>query len=126
MIDVILVASRAEEDHLVVSPIREFCLDLGLFLFLIGIHRGATYGIGGRLVMAPRLHSESLSSSAGLFEFPLMIGMRSNLVSRKSRLNVLLGGDLLIQSSASPDIVAVSKILILVALGLTPTQRPHN
>ena len=54
------------------------------------------YGIGGRLVMAPCLHSEFLSPSAGFFAFPIMIGIR------KSRLNVLLGGNLLIQSSASP------------------------
>jgi hypothetical protein len=65
--------------------------------------------------MAPRSHSESLSPSAGLFVFPLMIGMRSNLISRKSCLNVLLGGDLLIQSSASPNIFAVSEILNLVS-----------
>ena len=46
MIDVILVASRAEEDHLVASPIREFYLDLGLFLFLVGIHRGHVWDWG--------------------------------------------------------------------------------
>ena len=70
----------------------------------------------------PRLHSESLSPSAGLFTLPLlMIGISSALVSKKSHLHLLLGGFLLIQSSASPDIFAVSEILNLVDLGPTPT-----
>jgi hypothetical protein len=46
MIDVILVASRAEGDHLIVSPVREVCLDLGLFLFLVRIHRGHIWDWG--------------------------------------------------------------------------------
>ena len=46
MIDVILVASRVEGGHLVVSPVREFHLDLGLFLFLVGIHRGRVWDRG--------------------------------------------------------------------------------
>ncbi len=52
---------------------------------------------------------------AGLFALPLlMMGIRSALVSKKSRLNLLLGGLLLIQASALLDIFAVSKILNLV------------
>jgi hypothetical protein len=67
--------------------------------------------------MTPRSHSESLSPSTGLFALPLlMIGIRSVLVSKKSRLNMLLGGFLLIQLSVSPDIFAVSEILNLVDL----------
>ncbi len=46
MIDVILIASHAEGDHLVVSPVREFYLDLGLFLFLVGIQRGHIWDWG--------------------------------------------------------------------------------
>jgi hypothetical protein len=71
--------------------------------------------------MAPRSHSESLSPSAGLFAFPVMIGLRRNLVSRKSHLNELLGGEFLIHLSASPNIFAVSEILDLEVLDLTPT-----
>ena len=75
------------------------------------------------------MHSESLSPSAGLFAFTLMIGTRSNLVCRKSCLKVLLGGDLLIQSSVSTNIFAVSKILDLVSSWLdsyvdAPTIKP--
>jgi hypothetical protein len=67
------------------------------------------------VVMTPCLHSESLSPSAGLFALPLlMMGISSALVSKKSCLNLLLGGFLLIQSSALPDIFAVSEILNLV------------
>jgi hypothetical protein len=40
MIGVILVVSRVEGDNLIISPFRELCLDLGLFLFLVRIHRG--------------------------------------------------------------------------------------
>ena len=43
MIDIVLIASRAEGDHLVVSPVGELYLDLGLFLFLVRIHRGHTW-----------------------------------------------------------------------------------
>ena len=46
MIVVILVASCMEGGHLVVSPFREFYLDLGLFLFLVGIHRGHVWDWG--------------------------------------------------------------------------------
>ena len=65
--------------------------------------------------MAPRSYSKSLSPFAGLFAFPLMIGMRSDLVSRKSCLNELLWGDFLIHLSASPDIFALREILDLVS-----------
>ncbi len=73
------------------------------------------------MVITPRSHSKSLSPSAGLFTLPLMIGIRSVLVSKKSCLNVLLGGFFFIQTSVSPDIFAVSKMLNLVVLELTPT-----
>jgi hypothetical protein len=46
MIDTILIASHVEGDHLAVSPIREFYLDLGLFLLLVGIHRGHIWDQG--------------------------------------------------------------------------------
>jgi hypothetical protein len=65
--------------------------------------------------MVPCLHFESLSPSAGLFALALMIGTRSNLISKKRCLNVLLGSNFLIQSSALPDIFAVSKILNLLS-----------
>ncbi len=55
-----------------------------------------------------------------------MIGTSSVLVSKNSRLNILLGGLLLIQASASPAIFAVSKILNLVDLEPTPTRRPRD
>ena len=55
-----------------------------------------------------------MSPSAGLSALALMIGTRSDLVSRKICLKVLLRGNLLVQSSVSPDIFAVSKILDLV------------
>jgi hypothetical protein len=79
--------------------------------------------------MFPCLYSESLSPSAGLFALALMIGTRSNLISRKSCLKALLGGNLLIQSSVSPDIFAVSKIFDLVSSWVdsyvdTPTIEP--
>ncbi len=64
--------------------------------------------------MFPLSHSESLSPSGGFFTLMLMIDTRSNLVSRKSFLKKLLGGDFLIQPNASPDIFAESKILDLV------------
>ncbi len=44
-----------------------------------------------------------------------MIGTRSDLVSRKSCLKVLLGGDILTQLSVLPNIFTVSKILDLVS-----------
>jgi hypothetical protein len=47
-----------------------------------------------------------------------MIGMRGNLVSKKSFLKELLGGDFLIHPSTSLDIFAESKILNLVLGGL--------
>ena len=46
MIDVIFVASSAEGDHLIVSPVRELYLDIGLFLFLVRIHRGHIWDWG--------------------------------------------------------------------------------
>jgi hypothetical protein len=65
--------------------------------------------------MFPLLRSKSLSPSGGFFALALMIGTRSDLVSRKSFLEKLLCGDFLIQPSASPSIFAEeSKILGLV------------
>ena len=61
--------------------------------------------------------------------------MRSNLVSRKSCLNELLGGNFLINLSASPNIFAVSEILDLVSSWLFDSCKfltwllhrgPHN
>ena len=75
---------------------------------------GSTYGIGVRFTMFPLLRSKSLSPSGGFFALALMIGTRSDLVSRKSFLEKLLCGDFLIQPSASPSIFAESKILGLV------------
>ncbi len=46
MIDVVFVASRVEGDYLIVSLVRELCLDLGLFLFLVRIHRGHVWDWG--------------------------------------------------------------------------------
>ena len=40
MVDIVFIASRPEGDHLVISPVGELYLDFGLFLFLVGIHRG--------------------------------------------------------------------------------------
>ena len=40
MIDIVFIASHVEGDHLVVSPVGEFHLDFGLYLLLVGIHRG--------------------------------------------------------------------------------------
>jgi hypothetical protein len=40
MIDVFLVGSRTEGDHLIVCAIRESCLDLGLLLLLVWVHSG--------------------------------------------------------------------------------------
>ena len=46
VINVVLIGSRTERDHLIISPIRELRLDLGLFLFLIRIHRGHVWDWG--------------------------------------------------------------------------------
>ena len=67
----------------------------------------------GALTMFLLSHSESLSPSGRFFAFALMIGMRSDLVSRKNLLKLLFGGDFLIQSNVLLDILAVSKILNL-------------
>ena len=64
--------------------------------------------------MFPLLHSESLSPSGRFFALELMIGTRSDLVSRKSFLKKLLEGDFLIQPNVLPNIFAESKILDLV------------
>jgi hypothetical protein len=64
--------------------------------------------------MFPLLHSKSLSPSGGFFALALMIGIRNLLVSKKSLLKELLGGDFSIHRSASPNIFAESKILDLV------------
>ena len=46
MIDIFLIASCVEGGHLVVSTVREFYLDVGLFLLLVGIHRGHVWDRG--------------------------------------------------------------------------------
>ena len=113
MSDVASIGPRLEGDHLVVVPSGSFTLISVVSCFPLG-SAGSTYGIGGRFAMFPLLHSESLSPSGRFFALELMIGTRSDLVSRKSFLKKLLEGDFLIQPNVLPNIFAESKILDLV------------
>ena len=69
-------------------------------------------------MMFPLSHSDSLSLFGGFFAFALMIGRRSDLVSKKSFLKRLLGGDFSIHPNELPNIFAKSKILELNLGGL--------
>ena len=110
---------RVEGDHLIVSPVRELCLDLGLFLFLVRIHRGHVWDWGPSGNDSP-LAFRVLEPFRWAFCVPTHDRIEKRLRLQKSRLNVLFGGFLLIQLSALPDILAVSKILNLEVLDLTP------
>ena len=113
--DVVFIVPSLEGDHLVVTPIREFYLDLCLLLLLVEVRR-LNVRDGGQLMMVPHLHSESLSPSGGLFAFLLMIAVRSSLVSKNSCFKLLFGGDLRIQSSVSLEILAENEILDLESI----------
>ena len=105
--DIVFIVPSLEWEGLVVSPVREFHLDLGLFLLLVEVHRLNVRDRGLYFC----LHSESLSPSSMLFAFALMIGTISDLVSKKDCLKLLFGGDIRIQSSVSLEILMESKIL---------------
>ena len=51
--ELVFTSSRVEGDHLVVSPVGEFQLDLSLFLLLIGIHRWNIQDWGGINLVSP-------------------------------------------------------------------------
>jgi hypothetical protein len=126
MSDIAFISPGSEGNHLVGGGlVMELYLDFGGFLFPVGFRRLHIWNWGSIHGVSPS-HSEFLSPSGGFFVLALMIGMRSDLVSRKSFLKKLLGRDFLIQPNALPNIFAESKILTLFLMNLTPTWMFHD
>jgi hypothetical protein len=103
-----------------VCAIRESCLDLGLLLLLVWVHSGHVRDWGScgddsplALRVLKPFHRALCASTHDWYE--------KRLGLQKKLLELLLGGFFLIQMSASPDIFAVSEILNLEVLDLTPT-----
>ena len=112
MSDVGFISPSSERDYLVISLVREFYLDVGLLLFLVGIHRLNVRNWGSIHDVSP-FALQIIESLRWVLRACAHDRQEKQSGLQKKHLEKLLGGNFLTQPNVLPNILTVSKIFDL-------------